>query len=97
VETNSADDGDTIGGGMEIQTSEARREMHWLLDHIPEADVPTARKFLRALADPVALSLLNAPLDDEPETEAEHAAVEAAKREAGRGAAHDDVLREFGL
>jgi hypothetical protein len=82
---------------MEIQTSEAHREMHWLLDHIPEADVPTARKFLRALADPVALSLLNAPLDDEPEIETEHAAVDAAKREPGRGAPHEDILHEFGL
>jgi hypothetical protein len=49
------------------------------------------------LADPVALSLLNAPYDDEPETEAERALVEVARSEPGPGTPHEDVLREFGL
>ena len=56
----------------------AREELHRLLDRIPESDVPTARKFLRSLLDPVELALLNAPADDEPETEEERSAVEAA-------------------
>ena len=56
-----------------------------------------AREFLRSLLDPVALSLLNAPYDDEPETEDERAAVEAARREPGPGTPHEEVLREFGL
>jgi hypothetical protein len=30
-----------------------RHELHTLVDHIPESDVPAARKVLRALADPV--------------------------------------------
>jgi hypothetical protein len=38
-----------------------------------ESDVPAARKVLRALADPVELAILAAPLDDEPETEEERA------------------------
>ena len=56
----------------------ARQELHALLDHIPEGDVATARKFLRSLVDPVELALLGAPPDDEPETEEERAAVAAA-------------------
>ncbi len=56
----------------------AREELHRLLDHIPESDVPTARKFLRSLLDPVEVALLNALSDDELETEEERAAVEAA-------------------
>jgi hypothetical protein len=48
-----------------------RQELHLLVDHIPESDVPAARKVLRALADPVELAILTAPLDDEPETEEE--------------------------
>src|ERR1039458_1864619 len=32
-----------------------RRELHTLVDQIPESDVPAARKVLRALADPVPL------------------------------------------
>ena len=55
-----------------------REELHRLLDRIQESDVPTARKFLRSLLDPVELALLNAPPDDELETELERATVEAA-------------------
>ena len=52
-----------------------RHELHTLLDHIPDSDVPSVRKILRALADPVELAILTAPLDDEPETEEERASV----------------------
>ena len=62
-----------------------RHELHWLLDRIPESDVSTAHRFLRSLVDPVALSVLNAPYDDEPETEEERAAVDVARREPGPG------------
>jgi hypothetical protein len=63
----------------ELHTSEAdRQDLHALVDHIPAGDLPAARKILRALADPVWQSILNAPLDDEPESEAERAAVEKA-------------------
>ena len=81
----------------DVQTDSIREELHRLLDHIPSSDVPTARKFLRALADPVWLSILAAPLDDEPETDEEHAQVEAARRETAPGTRHEDVLREFGV
>jgi hypothetical protein len=52
---------------------------------------------MRSLVDPVELSLLTAPLDDEPETDEERAAVEAARSEPGPGTPHEEVLREFGL
>ncbi len=81
----------------DIATDPIRRELHALVDHIPASDVPTARKILRALMDPVELSLLTAPLDDEPETDEERAAVEKALAEAGPGTPHEEVLREFGL
>lgn len=55
-----------------------RRELHALLDHIPEGDVATVHKFLRSLVDPVELALLRAPDDDESESEAEREAVSAA-------------------
>jgi len=75
----------------------SREELHKLVDHIPEADVGAARKILRSLVAPVALSLLTAAPDDEPETEEERAEVEAARRETGAGTSHEEVLREFGL
>ena len=58
-----------------------RKELHALLEHVPESDVVTARKFLRSLVDPVDLALLVAPPDDEPETEDERAAVAAALKD----------------
>lgn len=56
-----------------------RQDLHKLIDHIPAADVPAARKFLRAMIeDPVELALLTAPIDDEPEDDEERAAVAEA-------------------
>jgi hypothetical protein len=74
-----------------------RPNLHMLVDDIPAGDVPAARKILRALMDPVKLSLLSAAVDDEPETEDERAAVERALAEPGAGTSHEEVLREFGL
>ena len=82
---------------QKIHTSESdRQELHALVEHIPPADLPAARKILRALADPVWLSILTAPFDDEPETEQERVEVEAARNEPGSGTSHEEVLREFG-
>jgi hypothetical protein len=74
-----------------------RQELHVLVDHIPESDLPAARKILRGLMDPVALTPLSAPLDDEPETAEERAEVDRALAEPGSGTPHEEVLREFGL
>ena len=74
-----------------------RQELHTLVDHIPASDVPAARKILRALMDPVELSLLIAALDDEAESLEERAAVEQALREPGPDTSHEEVLREFDL
>jgi hypothetical protein len=74
-----------------------RQDLHTLVDHLPPGEVPAARKILRALMDPVELSLLSAPLDDEPETEDERAAVERALAEPYPDTPHEEVLREFGL
>jgi hypothetical protein len=46
-------------------------------------------------------SLGDAPLDDEPETDAEHVAVAQArgclKNNGGRGVPHNDAMRRLGL
>jgi hypothetical protein len=83
--------------GMAEPTENERQELHSLVDHIPASDLPAVRKILRALADPVRKSILNAPFDDEPETEEELADVEAARRETGTGTSHEEVLREVGV
>ena len=80
-----------------MEPNAVRQELHRLLDHIPDAEVSTARKFLCSLLDPVTLSLLTAPYDNEPEMDEERTAVEAARRESGTGTPHEEVLKEFGL
>ena len=75
----------------------AREELHKLVDHIPETDVSAARKILRSLVDPVELSLLLAPPDDEPETEEERQAVEQALNDPRPDVPLEEVLREYGL
>lgn len=60
-----------------------RAELHQLIDELPEESIPAAKAALeRALRDPVMAILDAAPVDDEPLTEEELAAVEAARREA---------------
>ena len=87
-----------IWGMAELHASEGdRQDLHELVEHIPPRDLPAVRKIPRALADPVWQSILNAPLDDEPETEEERSEVEAARSETGPGTTHEEVLREFGL
>jgi hypothetical protein len=71
-----------------------RHELHTLVDHIPESDVPTARKLLRALADPVELAILAAPLDDEPETEQERASVASSLADASPDIPFEQLRRK---
>jgi len=75
----------------------SRDELHRLVDHVPEADVAAARKILRSLVDPVTLSLLNAPPDDEPETEQEREAVEKALGDPRSDTPMDELLRDYDL
>jgi hypothetical protein len=83
-----------------LETNTMREELRLLVDHIPEGEVPVARKILRALMDPVELALLNAPEDDEPLSEHELAALEEADRRERSGEpliCHEEIMREFGL
>lgn len=85
-----------------MTTTEAREKLHGLIESLPSEDVPTALRILEALnssSDPVPLALRDVPIDDEPETEEERAAVAEARREIeeGKGIPHDEVMRRLGL
>lgn len=81
--------------------SETRRHAHEIIDHIPEAQLSTAVGLLEKILDPFTLALLNAPIDDEPETEEERLAVaeseEWLKQNGGKGIPHEEVKRQLGL
>lgn len=85
---------------MAVDVSFEKRQLHELIDRLPPE---RSGAFLRALnslsADPVLLSLLNAPPDDEPYTEQQRRDdVQAEDSIArGEGIPHKDLLREFGL
>ena len=75
---------------------DVKEELHHIVDHIPEADLATARKMLGSLIDPFELALLLVPYDDEPESEEERLAVEAALRD-GEDIPYEEVLRRAGI
>ena len=79
-----------------------RNTLHRLVDELPESELAAAECFLnylRVTADPVLRALLEAPLDDEPETEEERRAVHAAREDLARGEVRtlEEVRRELGL
>jgi hypothetical protein len=53
------------------------------------------------IIDPVNVALLNAPLDDEPETEDERQAVAEAeewlRQNGNKGIPHEEAMRRLGL
>jgi hypothetical protein len=79
----------------------ARDSLHRLIDELPESELAAAERFLhylRATTDPVLRALLEAPPDDEPETEEERQAVQEAREELARGEVRtlEEVRRELG-
>ena len=79
-----------------------KERLHQLVDELAESDVATAERILEALRDTVVVreySIYDAPVDDEPETPEEAAAVAEAYEDikAGRVVSHEEVMRRFGL
>ena len=78
-------------------------DLHRLIEELPDGEAHAARRFLEYLrnvgSDPLLKALMEAPEDDEPETEEERAAVAEAYEDikAGRVVTMEEVKREFGL
>ncbi|MBI2916577.1 MAG: hypothetical protein HYY01_01170 [Chloroflexi bacterium] len=77
-----------------------RDALHRLVDQLPDGELQAAQRFLaylRDMGDPVLRAFLEAPEDDEPETEEERLAVEQAKEEIrqGKGIPWEEVKREL--
>lgn len=74
--------------------------LHHLVDTLPDSEIDEAERYLRALQtdDPVLRTLLTAPLDDEPETDEERAAVAEAYEDVrqGRLVSMEEIERQFG-
>ena len=79
-----------------------KETLHKLLDLLPESEWEEVHRVLEkhlAKHDPVLRAFLNAPEDDEPESEEERAAVAEAYEDlkAGRVFRWKEVKRELGL
>ena len=73
-----------------------------MVDELPKGELHGAKRYLeylRNMGDPVFQALMEAPEDDEPETEEEAAAVAEAYEDlaAGRVISLDEIKREFDL
>lgn len=62
-----------------------RSELYKLIDELPDSALPVAEQRLAELNDPVLLSLLNAPEDDEPLTSEDLASIEEGRLARSRG------------
>jgi len=85
-----------------MQTTDAKRHAHELIDQLDSSGLATAVRFLEFIAiDPVTRSIAAAPIDDELLTDEEDRALRRAdawlKQNGGRGIPHEEVLGEFGL
>ena len=85
---------------MAVEFNSDKQQLHELVDKLPPEQLSVALRYLNCLLDdPVTLSLLTAPPDDEPYTDGQRErdaeAEEAIAR--GEGIAHQEILREFGV
>ena len=77
-----------------------KEALHKLIEELPEDEIQAATLYLQHLQnrnDPVLAALLNAPEDDEPETEYERQAVAEAmaELEAGHFVSADEILDDI--
>jgi hypothetical protein len=73
--------------------------LHRVIDTLPDSELEEAARLLAGLGidDPVLRAVLAAPLDDEPETPEEAAAVQEARDDvaAGRIVSHEEARRRL--
>lgn len=81
--------------------NDTREHAHQLIDRMPEAQLSGLIQFLETIVDPVAAVLRKAPLDDEPETDEDKAAVAEAhgwlQNNGCKGIPHAEAMRRLGL
>jgi hypothetical protein len=80
-----------------------KEKLHRLVDDLPESEMAAAERYLEYLSvarhDPFLQALVNAPLDEEPETEDERTAVAEARAALERGdvISDENLRRDLGL
>ena len=79
---------------------QTKEKAHELIERIAPSQLSAVVGLLETMLDPVSRAIANAPIDDEPESEAERQAVAASKawmaEHPGEGIPHEDILGEVG-
>jgi len=68
-----------------MSPAEQKQHAHELVDRLDTGQLDAVVRLLEVMTDPVARSLANAPIDDEPVTEEEARAIAAARAAFDRG------------
>lgn len=76
-----------------------KQQAHDLIERLAPGQISAVVHLLEVMTAPLARSLANAPIDDEPvsEEEAHEIADARASLDRGEGIPHEKVLAEFGL
>ena len=84
---------------MSHDLPQEKQQAHDLIERLAPSQISAVVHLLAVMTDPVARSLANAPVDDEPVTEEEAREIAAARAslDRGEGIPHEKVLAEFGL
>ena len=89
----------TLQPSMALDLTEQRQHAHAYLDRLPAGQLTAVRGLLESMLSPLDRKLALAPLDDEPVTLTESAAIDAgiASLESNGGVPLEKVLSDFGL
>ncbi len=88
---------------MASDLTQERQQAKALLERLSPEKLRVVRSLLEVIVDDEdnEATLSNAPIDDEPETDAERAAVAQArassKNNGGKGVHHNEAMRRLGL
>ncbi|MBI3682482.1 MAG: hypothetical protein HY235_19045 [Acidobacteria bacterium] len=84
---------------MEPNLDQQRRQAHALLDMLPAEKLNAVRSLLEVMVEPLARSLVLAPMEEEEIAPETAAALDRARASLarGEGVPNEEILREFGL
>jgi hypothetical protein len=81
--------------------AQTKQQAHELIERMAPGQIFAVVTVMESMLDPVSRAIANAPIDDEPETDAERKAVAASKawmaEHPGQGIPFEDLLSEFGV
>ena len=81
--------------------AQTKQQAHELIERMAPGQIFAIVTVMETMLDPVSRAIANAPIDDEPETDAERQAVAASKawmaEHPGQGIPFEDLLSDFGV